>query len=129
MPKLSRRETLARGGQAVAAAAVLPFLPSVAAAKGDAELLRAESEHRRINDEINAGLHSPDGNVSDEASNREWGLVNTVADTPASGLEGVAVKLRMAMYEIGVSGNEDMPENRCVLSALETVERLAGRAI
>ena len=39
MPKLSRRETLARGGQAVAAAAVLSTLPSIAHAEEDAELL------------------------------------------------------------------------------------------
>ena len=38
MSKLSRRETLARGGQVVAAAAVLPFIPTVAHAKEDAEL-------------------------------------------------------------------------------------------
>ena len=38
MSKLSRRETLARGGQVVAAAAVLPFIPSIAQAQEDAEL-------------------------------------------------------------------------------------------
>ncbi len=95
----------------------------------DAELLRAEKEHKHLNDEINAGLHSPDGNVSDQASEREYALVNTIADHPANGLEGVAVKFRMAVYEIGVANNSDMPENRCVLSALETVERLAGKAV
>ena len=39
MSKITRRETLARGGQAVAAAAVLSTLPSIAHAKEDAELL------------------------------------------------------------------------------------------
>ena len=39
MPKLSRRETLARGGQAVAAAAVLSTLPTIAHAEDDAKLL------------------------------------------------------------------------------------------
>ena len=38
MSKITRRETLARGGQAVAAVAVLTTLPSIAAAKEDAEL-------------------------------------------------------------------------------------------
>lgn len=39
MSKLSRRETLACGGQAVAAAAVLTTLPSIAHAQEDAKLL------------------------------------------------------------------------------------------
>ena len=37
MSKITRRETLARGGRAVAAAAVLPFLPSIAHAEEDAD--------------------------------------------------------------------------------------------
>jgi len=39
MSKITRRETLARGGQAVAAAAVLSTLPSIAHAEDDAKLL------------------------------------------------------------------------------------------
>ena len=74
MSKITRRETLARGGQAVAAAAVLSTLPTISHAKEDAEILRAESEVMRLIDEINAGLHSPDGNVSDEATKREYAL-------------------------------------------------------
>lgn len=38
MSKITRRNALARGGQAVAAAAVLSTLPSIADAKEDAEL-------------------------------------------------------------------------------------------
>ena len=127
MSKITRRETLAKGGQAVAAAAVLSTLPTVAHAN-DAALVRMVKEVFRIRDEINAGLHSPDGEVSKEVSDRQWGLINTIADTPAHGLEGVAVKLRLAMYEVGIEGNEDMPEGRSILSALETVKRLSGRA-
>jgi len=128
MPKLSRRETLARGGQAVAAAAVLSTLPSIAHAKEDAEILRAESEVMRLMGEINAGLHSPDGNVSEEAQKRESALENAVADTPAKSLDGVAAKLRLAAYWIEEE-NKNQVEDRCALSALEAVERLAGAAI
>ncbi len=93
---------------------------------GDAELLRALTGFRKLVDEINAGLHSPDGNVSKEATEREYALQNVVADTPAKGLDGVAAKLRLAAYWIEEE-NKDQVEDRCTLSALETVERLAGR--
>ena len=49
MPKLSRRETLARGGQVVAAAAVLPFIPAIAHAEVNADaalLARVAQWHR-----------------------------------------------------------------------------------
>ncbi len=130
MSKITRRETLARAGQAVAAAAVLPVIPTIAlGASNDAVLVRMVKEVFRLVDEINAGLHSPDGEVSKEVSDRQWDLINAIADTPANGLEGVAVKLRLAMYEIGIDGNEDMPEGRSVLSALETVKRLSGGSL
>ena len=128
MSKLSRRETLARGGQAVAAAAVLSTLPSIAHAKEDAEILRAENEVMRLIDEMNAGLHSVDGNVSDEAAEREYALQSVVADTPAKGLDGVAAKLRLAAYWIEEE-NKNQVEDRCALSALEAVNRLAGGVI
>ena len=130
MSKITRRETLTRGGQAVAAAAVLTALPSIADAKEDAEILRAEVEVMRLIDEINAGLHSPDGDIVGEVWDRRCDLVDTIADTPAHGLEGVAAKLRMAAYQIGtIAAASDTTEHGCVLSALETVERLAGRAV
>jgi len=50
---------------------------------GDAELLHALAEFRKLVDEVNAGLHSPDGNVSEEAVERESALESVVADTPA----------------------------------------------
>ena len=48
MSKLSRRKVLAGGGQAVAAAAVVPFLPSTAQAKPDAGLFALYEEYRRL---------------------------------------------------------------------------------
>ena len=127
---VTRREAMKRGGKAVAAAAALTTIPSIVGAKEDAEILRAESEVMRLMDEINAGLHSPDGDIAEEVWDRRCDLVDAIADTPAHGLEGVAVKLRMAAFQIDVlAGASDMTEHSCVLTALETVERLAGRAI
>ena len=54
MSKLSRRETLAGGGKVIAAAAVLPFVPSTAHAKEDApaqedaELFALFDEYKRL---------------------------------------------------------------------------------
>ncbi len=95
---------------------------------GDAELTRALAAHRKLVDEINAGLHSPDGNVSEEATERESALESVVADTPAKGLDGVAAKLRLAAHWIEEE-NKDQVEDRCTLSALEAVERLAGGVV
>jgi len=95
---------------------------------GDDELLRALAGFKKLVDEINAGLHSPDGNVSEEAQKREFALESVVADTPAKGLDGVAAKLRLAAYW-AEEENKDQVENRCVKSALETVERLIGEAL
>ena len=125
---VTRREAMKRGGKAVAAAAALTTIPSIVGAKEDAEILRAESEVMRLMDEINAGLHSPDGDVSEEAQNRETALEDIVACTPAESLDGVAAKLRLAAYWIAAEEKDDV-EDRCTLTALETVERLAGRAI
>ncbi len=76
MSKLSRRETLARGGQVAAAAVLLPVTPAIAlGANNDAALVRMEKEVFRLIGEINAGLHSPDGDDSDEVSDREWDLI------------------------------------------------------
>ena len=72
--KTTRRNVLKGGGKAVAAAAVLTTIPSIAHAKEDAEILRAEAALMRLMDEINADLHSPDGEVSEEAQNRETAL-------------------------------------------------------
>ncbi len=127
---ITRRDVMKHGGKAVVVAAVLPVMPTIVhGANNDAALVRMEKEVFRLIGEINAGLHSPGGNVSKEVSDREWGLIDAIADTPAHGLEGVAVKLRMAAYQIGIANNEYTTENSCVLTSLETVKRLAGRAI
>ena len=92
---------------------------------GDAELLRVLAAHRKLVDEINADLHSPDGNVSKDATDREYALEDEICSRPAQTFEGVIVKLRLAAFQIKQEG-KDLTEDRCTLSALEAVERLVG---
>lgn len=93
---------------------------------GDAELSRALAAHGKLVDEINAGLHSPDGNVSQDATDREYAFEDVICTRPAQTFEGVAVKLRLAAHWIEVE-EKDGVEDRCALSALEAVERLIGK--
>ncbi len=60
MSKITRRETLARGGQAVAAAAVLSTLPSIAHAKEDAELFTFFEKCKRLENEYMAAVNKYD---------------------------------------------------------------------
>ena len=94
---------------------------------GDAELLRALTGFRKLVDEINAGLHSPDGDVSKDATDRESAFEDVICTRPARTFEGVAVKLRLAAFHIKQE-EKDQTEDRCTLSALEAVERLVGGA-
>ena len=104
----------------------MPKLPSN---ESDAALLRAYADYRKLIDEANAGGHRcADGDISDECGDRIVELGNKVCDLPAETLDGIAVKLRAAAYWIGQKEPHEL-EDLCVLSALETVERLAGRAI
>ncbi len=130
MPKISRRTALARGGQAVAVAAILPVIPNIAAkaAEGDAELLDLEAQVLRLIDEMNAGLcKNAQGDISEEAMTREEWLEAAIARLPARTLKGVAVKLRRQRYWIkDIYCHDDAP--RFVESALADLERLARRA-
>ncbi len=130
MPEISRRTALTRGGQAVAAAAVLPVISNIAAdaAEGDAELLDLEAQVLRLIDEMNAGrCNNAEGDVSEEAIAHEDNLEAAIARHPARTLEGVAVKLRRQRYWIEeIYCHDDAP--RFVASALADLERLAGRS-
>ncbi len=127
MPEISRRTALTRGGQAVAAAAVLPVISNIAAdaAEGDAELLDLEAQVTRLNDEINAGLHSIKGVITEETMAHVDNLEAAIARHPARTLEGVAVKLRRQRYWIEEYYCQD---SGFVESALADLERLLGRA-
>ena len=122
----TRREAMKHGGKTVAAAALLAVTPAIAlGVNNDTALVRMDKEVFRLIDEINAGLHSRSGDISEEVWDRRCSLVDAIADTPANGLEGVAVKVRMAAHQIGgIAGNEGMTEHSCVLTSLETVKRL-----
>ena len=126
---IDRRDVLKGGGQAVAAAAVLSVVPNIAAnaSEADAKLLRLEAETIRITGEISAGLHDVGGNICDKAYDHMCALDDMVADCPAHTLEGVAAKLRRAVHWFRLN-EQDLSEYRCVYSALETLERILGRA-
>ena len=123
MPKLSRRKVLAGGGQAVAAAAGLPFLFSTnpAQAQEDAELFALYEEWKRL-EEI----------ASEGDDKEEWQAVFDVErrffETPTRTLDGLLFKLRAAclpeVYELDYG--EAPPQ---VLAVLRDLERLSGRAI
>ena len=125
MSKLSRRETLARGGKAVAAAATPPDPGDLAPSdEPDAALLRTDACYTAFLAECNAGKHSVDGDVvSDLAFESLTALEMAVAAHPVHTLAGVAAKLRVVKAFIG----SDVPvevHDRCTYAALEAVERL-----
>ena len=60
MRKITRRNALARGGQVVAAAAVLSTLPSIAHAKEDAELFACFEKCKRLETEYMAAINRHD---------------------------------------------------------------------
>ncbi len=127
--KISRRETLARGGRALTAAAILPLAGIPAdAAEGDAVLLDLEAQVLRLIGEQNAGLcNNAEGDVSEEAIAREDNLEAAIARHPARTLDGIAVKLRRQRYWIeDIYCHDDAP--RFVESALADLDRLLGRA-
>ncbi len=57
------------------------------------------------------------------------GAVETrIAETPAHGLDGVAVKLRLLRYDICVIDDPSIFSGALIKTALGAVERLAGKA-
>ena len=128
MSKLSRRETLARGGQVVAAAAVLPFLSTInpAHAKEDAELFALYEEWKRLEEIASKG----DDDAEWQAT---WDVERRFFETPVRTLDGLLFKFRAAclpeVYELEYSkdGNSAPPPQ--VLAVLRDLERLSGRAI
>lgn len=127
--KISRRETLARGGRALTAAAILPLAGvsvEAEAAEGDAELLDLEAQVLRLIDEQNAGLcNNAQGDISEEALEHEDRLEAAIMRTAARTPQGIAVKLRRARYWFGDVLCQDAG---LVDSALADLERMAGRA-
>ena len=136
MSKITRRETLAHGGQAVAAAAVLPVVAviaggAVAAPADDMRLL----EMWRRSKAFEAKVGHP--GISDAESERCYDQYSELRDliiaTPAATPLGIAIKLQIAVEIEGL--DKDLVEHpllvmpRAIASALADAERLAGRRI
>ena len=147
MSKLSRRETLAATGKAVAAAAVLTTIPAIAHAKDDAELLDLERQWYlaavKEDERREAWRHavrvvapgqkyySPDvfeiphvkelSNLADQADREMRIIEDRMTETPARTIHGVAAKLRVGQGPVMMQAFRQ--------SIVADAERLAGRAI
>ncbi len=119
MPKISRRTALRRGGKAISA---------------DAELLELEKQLTKLREEEAAireplkGVTSveeerPIVDAAEKVDEKAREIETRIAETPAQGLVGVAVQLRVAAYLIKLM-EKDAVEDLCALSAHEAVERL-----
>ena len=152
MPKLSRRETLARGGQVVAAAAVL----SVAAKAGlasegeDSELITLWQRYQETFSQAERLQEADDRIFPHRAdrkaeyarawdrSKRGWSEVteieHQIATTPASTFAGLAIKLRIGTdnqrFKTDLQFTEDQlsTDELNLMTALADAERLAGIA-
>ena len=105
MSKLSRRETLAGGGKVMAAAAVLPFVPSIAQAKEDADaalLARVAQWHRAYEKRMEADLFAEEHRgARDEyrargygpASGRLWAIQKELIEAQPKTLAGAVALL------------------------------------
>ncbi len=154
MSKLSRRETLARGGQAVAAAAVLPFLPSINPAQADvntdaALLARVAQWHRAYEKLIEAELFlEARPKALDEyyargygpARNRLWAIQKELIEARPKTLAGAVALLGCAERNAEdidrLRAGEQVPQavffvHASLLSktAYAALRRLSGRAI
>ena len=93
----------------------------------EVELLRLAAEYTDLNNAINAGLHTVDGEIVDEATDRLVALERRIANRPAYTLAGVTALLRVRAACIGTRW-PDAAEDRIVLLALNGLERLAAKA-
>ena len=147
MSKLSRRETLARGGQAVVAAAVLPVAAKAAlASEGeDSELVTLWRLHQERFERVERLQDVEDRlfphRARDQAQDRikqEWRAINEIehqiATIPANTFAGLAIKLRIGTDNQPFRLYSDLKEGDLsadefnLMNALADAERLAGRA-
>ncbi len=134
MSKITRRETLTRGGQAVAAAAVRPVRPRNRRAAGREGDMTAKPDNR-ADDELltletklvdaNAVFEAKKGKTDDEVEEftaRMYVLEWQFARMPAHTLDGVAAKLRRLHYSKHRGGGT-LPEKPLVRTALAGLEQ------
>lgn len=131
---ITRRAALAGGATVVAGAAALPAIAS--ATDADAALVAAAREMAQLRAQIH---NRPPGMTIEEEVryediteaalwDRYWTLNDWIAETPAQGLEGAVIKLRLlADPDIGINIGPRGSDMAMLTSALATVERLAGR--
>ena len=97
------------------------------AAELDAGLLRLTAEHAALNNEINAGLHTVDGDILDEPAKCLTALEARIGLLPVPcTLPGVAALLCVKAAYIGTRW-PDGAQDRIVLLALNGLERLVPR--
>lgn len=152
MSKLSRRETLARAGVAVAAAAVLPVAAKAAlASEGeDSKLIALWRRYQervahtsRLNEEEDRLIESVAG--TEAGRQRIEGLIrrsydeaneieSQIAATPANTFAGLAIKLRIGTdnqpfrWDLNYRVEELSTDELNLMTALADAERLAGWA-
>ncbi len=136
--KITRRETLARGGQAVAATS--PDSGDVSpCGDPDAELIALGRQHqdwwahmcRLVKEEdrlLSAGTDAERSEIAAQVSqgwDKSSEMERRIAAIPANTFAGIAIKLRIATEDMN---EEDMrrPTNANLESALADAERLAG---
>ena len=152
MSKLSRRTALARGGQAVAAAAVLPFIPAIAHAEVNADttlLARVAQWHQAYEKILEAGSFiEAHPEALDEfyargygpVRGRLWAVQDELIEARPKTLAGAVALLgcaeRNAMDIDRLRAGERVPQtvffvHASLLSrtAHAALRRLAGRAI
>ena len=141
MSKLSRRETLTRGGQAVAAATVIPVAAKAAlASEGeDSKLLslgrlfqeRWAAMEELVKEQDQAMLNGTKAEEDriDALVTKGWDdfakIERQIAAIPAKAFAGIAIKLRVPAKNISNKGPYD-PYELNTKSALADAERLAG---
>ena len=82
-----------------------------AAILDDADLLALVERWSTHLAEMNSGVHSVDGNISDEATERDATMRRQIVTTSAHTLGGVLVKLRVARDDLEMPADmEPLPE-------------------
>ncbi len=115
----TQSETPERGDQAVSADAKLLELE-----RRLNELRQEEAAIReRLSGVVSVGEEAPIVAAAEKVNEKAMEIEIRIADTPARGLVGVAVQLRVAAYFIKLM-EKDAVEDLCALSAHEAVERL-----
>ena len=134
-----RREALARGGQVIAAAAVLPFFAGVAgdvaavpaAPFDDGGLLALWELRRTLSSKVDDPATPAD--ESDRYFDEFSRLTDMIVAAPIATPVGIALKLRIAVeYEeldLDIKEQPRLVMPRAVVNALADAERLSGRRI